>query len=112
MHMKKLIPIILGVLVSFNTLATSGWSGKATITGIYALDDERVLLKLSSFINRGECDINSSGDVIINSITHKNWFAMALSAYAASKPVDFYVTGCTVVWANTSYAKVGHMRLK
>jgi hypothetical protein len=110
--MKKFITIMLGALVSFNAFAAAGWSGKATITGVYALDDELVLLKLSSFNNTVGCDINSSGHVIINSNTHKNWFAMALSAYAASKPVDFYVTGCTPVWANTSFAKVGHMRLK
>ena len=104
---------MLGVFVSFNTLAAAGWSGKSTITGIYALDGEKVLIKLSSFTNSAGCDINSSGDVIINSSTHKNWFAMALSAYAASKPVDFYVNGkCTRVWANTSYANVGHMRLR
>jgi len=110
--MKKLITIMLGVFISFNTLAAAGWSGKATITGIYALDSDRVLIKISSFTNPSGCDINSSGDVIINSKTHQNWFAMALSAYAASKPVDFYVNGCTPVWANTSLANVRHMRLK
>ena len=104
---------MLGVLVSFNTLGATGWSGKSTITGIYALDGESVLIKLSSFTNPAGCDINSSGDIIINSNTHKNWFAMALSAYAAAKPVDFYTNGtCTPIWANTSYANVGHMRLK
>lgn len=111
--MKKLALIMLGALVSFNTLAAAGWSGISTITSIYAIDDERVLIKLSSFTNHGECDTNGNGDVIINSITHKNWFAMVLSAYAASKPVEFYVAdSCTPIWVNTSYANVGHMRLK
>jgi hypothetical protein len=111
--MKKLVTILLVVIVSFETLAAAGWSGKSTITGIYALDDEKVLIKLANFNNPGGCDINSSGDVIINSKTHKNWFAMALSAYAASKPVEFYVTAnCTPYWANTSFAQVGHMRLR
>lgn len=111
--MNKLASIILGLLISFNTLAGAGWSGTATITGIYALDEDRVLIKLSSFSNPASCAVNSSGDVIINSSTHKNWFSMALAAYAASKPVEFYVRHtCSIVWANTSFANVGHMRLK
>lgn len=111
--MKKLIFAFIGFTLSFTTFAGAGWGGKATITGIYALDDERVLIKLSHFANPGNCAISSNGDVIINSVTHKNWFSMALSAYAASKPVDFYTNGaCTAIWANTSYTKVGHMRLR
>ncbi|BCL72178.1 hypothetical protein VINI7043_26615 [Vibrio nigripulchritudo ATCC 27043] len=111
--MKRVFIIVFGLLFSLNSFAAAGWSGKATITGIYALDGDKVLIKLSSFNNPGGCAVNSSGDVMINSTTHKNWFSMALSAYAASKPVDFYVVdSCTKVWANTSYANVGHMRLR
>ena len=111
--MKKIAIVVLGIVMTFNVSAGAGWSGKTTITGIYALDGERVLIKLSSFSNPGDCATNDNGDVIINSNTHKNWFAMALSAYAASKPVDFYVgASCTDIWAGTSYASVGHMRLR
>ena len=111
--MKRLFFIFFGLFFSLNCFAGAGWSGEAKITGIYALDENRVLIKLSRFNNPGGCAVNASGDVIINSTTHKNWFSMALSAYAASKPVNLYVIdSCTKVWANTSYAKVGHFRLK
>ena len=119
-YMKNLIITMMtltSLLISKNALADvtpkAGWSGVSTITGIYAIDAERVLIKLSNFANPGNCAVNNSGDVIINSVTHRNWFAMALSAYTASKPVDFYLSSsCTPLWSGTSFANVGHMRLK
>ncbi|WP_419227326.1 hypothetical protein [Alteromonas sp. OM2203] len=92
--------------------AAAGWTGKATVTSIYSLDKEKVLLSLSSFPNPGNCQVNSSGDVIINSQTHPAWFSMALTAYTTGAPVNLYiVNSCTTVWANTSFANVGHFRL-
>jgi hypothetical protein len=109
---KFFIFILLTLPFSQNVWANAGWSGKATITGLYALDNNKVLRKLSNFTNPAQCSVNSSGDFIINSSTHANWFSMLLIAYSASRTINVYTNGnCETVWANTSYAQVGHVRL-
>ncbi|MEC4729040.1 hypothetical protein HWQ46_26360 [Shewanella sp. D64] len=92
--------------------ATAGWSGRAEVTGIYTLNESTTLIKLSTFSNPNDCQINSGGDVRINPSVDKNWMNMFLAAYMSGKPVNVYVSAaCTGVWAGTSYATVGHVRL-
>ncbi len=112
--MKKIFDIlVILVLLSFaNSSLSAGWSGNATVTGIYVLNENRVLIKLSSFSNPDNCQTNEQGDVVLNPTTQKAWFTVLLSAYMAKKTVDIYVTSnCTPIWGNTSYADIGHVRL-
>ncbi|TQV86266.1 hypothetical protein FKG94_01570 [Exilibacterium tricleocarpae] len=104
---------LLVALVLSTSAYSSGWSGVSTVERIYALDNHRVLIKLSDFANPDNCSTDSNGDVIINSETHSNWFSMLLAAYMSGKTVDIYVAStCTTIWADTSYADVGHVRLR
>jgi hypothetical protein len=115
--MKNFLSLIiiafLGTL-SLNSFAgNAGWSGEATITSIYALHDDAVLIKLSSFKNPGGCSTNSSGHIMVSPNSEKTWFTLLLSAYMAGKTVDIYVTSdCTPYWANTGFAEIGHVVVK
>lgn len=113
--MKYLIKItmVLFFIVAQNySYAVAGWSGLATVKGIYTLDENRALIKLSNFTNPHGCKINESGDVIVNPTTQKTWFSVLLTAYMGKKTVNIYVnSACTEVWAETSYATIGHVRL-
>lgn len=100
------------VALAGNSHAGAGWSGDATVTGIYTLSETMAIVKLSSFTNPDNCLTDEAGDVFINPTTQKTWFAVLLSAYMASKRVNLYVAGCRPIWANTSYAEVGHVRLR
>ncbi|WP_435276379.1 hypothetical protein ACMAZF_05115 [Psychrobium sp. nBUS_13] len=76
--------------LSFNAFSAAGWSGKSNITGIYVLNESTALIKLQRFSNPHNCNVNSSGDVILNPLTQKTWFTVFLSAYMAGKEVDVY----------------------
>lgn len=113
--MKHLIKPILAIVVLINltgkSFAGAGWSGSATITSIYSLNENIALIKLSNFTNPHGCSVDSQGDIVINPTTQKVWFTMLYSAYMANKNVNIYVTpNCTAQWAST-YASAGHVRL-
>ncbi|TQV80305.1 hypothetical protein FLL46_26400 [Aliikangiella coralliicola] len=92
--------------------AASDWTGEVTVKSIYTLNETRALIELSSFNNPGNCKVNSSGHIILDPSTHKTWFSMFLTAYAAKKPLNVYVAeACTEVWPGTSYGNIGHVRL-
>lgn len=109
----KTMIVMISILMSFHTFATSGWSGKSKITSLYVLDETTALAKLENFSNPSGCKVNRSGDVILNPITQKTWFTVLLSAYMAGKEVDIYVNGSCgkTHWAELSYAEIGHVRL-
>lgn len=105
--------IIIFAFSSSNTIAGAGWSGEATIKGIYVLNEETALIKLSNSTNPHNCDTNGSGDAYVNPTTQKTWFTSLLSAYMAGKTVDLYYTpSCKGQWSGTSYSEIGHVRLK
>jgi len=106
-----IVAVLSGISIS-SFAANAGWSGEATIQSFYALNDDAVLIKLSSFNNPGGCSTNSSGDIIVNPNTEKTWFTLLLSAYMAGKTVNIYVVNaCTPYWAGTDYAEIGHVRV-
>jgi hypothetical protein len=113
--MKLLINLLLMValiITTFQCHAGAGWSGKATVSSIYAMNENAAIVKLSNFSNPQGCNIQASGDVFINPTTQKTWFTLLLSAYMAGKSVDIYVTAsCQSYWANTDFAVIGHVRL-
>ncbi|TQV74248.1 hypothetical protein FKG94_16730 [Exilibacterium tricleocarpae] len=112
--MIRKIGFLLAITTSLVTYQASaaGWSGEATIEGIYAVNDTTVIITLSSFTNPDNCQVNENGHVILNPATNKTWFSLLLAAYAAKKTVNIFVAStCTTVWENTSYADVAHVRL-
>lgn len=110
---RQLIYIPFMTLIGSSAYADSGWSGEATVTGIYSLNENVALIKLSKFSNPHNCSTNSSGDVLTNPSEHKTWFTVLLSAYMAGKPVNVYVTAScsTTHWDGPSFGMVGHVRL-
>ena len=112
---NSLIVCLVSIFVlsySANSYSEAGWSGEATVVGIYSVDENRSLIKLSNFANPHNCSIISGGDVIVNPTTQKSAFSMFLSAYMSGKPVNVYVkANCTTIWPNTSFADLHHVRL-
>jgi len=108
--------LLLGILSLFSSrvaIAAPGWSGDVRVTGIYTLDEGRAIVKLSSFPNPNGCLTNADGDLFLNPTAQKTWFTMLLTAYTAKQTVNIYVfPSCTSVWAGTSYADIGHVRLR
>lgn len=99
-------------VTSTNALAEQGWSGKASITKIFAVDNNRILLKLSDFENPGNCAVSHHGDVYLETDSHPNWYTMALAAYMGGKTVNLYLHDvCLPIWEGTSFAKIGHFTL-
>jgi len=110
--MKKIMYLFCFLFV-VNPVHAAGWSGDATVTGIYTLHENSAIVKLSTFSYPHNCLTNNDGDVFINPTTQKTWFTVLLSAYMANKTVSIYVTdNCIPIWAETSYAEVGHVRLR
>jgi hypothetical protein len=113
--MKIIVLLILGSLLAFGANA-SGWTGKVKITGVFVLNENTALLRLSSFNNPDGCDVDKghigdAGHVSFNPSLNKSWYSLALTAYASGKDVNIYVSGpCHVVWSDSSYSPVGHMR--
>ncbi|KZZ49256.1 hypothetical protein A3759_17525 [Thalassolituus sp. HI0120] len=88
----------------------AGWSGRATISKFYALNENQVIIKLSDFKNPGKCNVTESGDVIVSPNTEKTWFTILLSAFMSGKEVNIYVSNnCTPYWSGTDFAKIGHV---
>lgn len=49
-------------IMSNHAYCAPGWSGQATITGMFAISDEKVLLKLSNFTNSANCSVDANAD--------------------------------------------------
>ncbi|EGU57980.1 hypothetical protein VINI7043_12471 [Vibrio nigripulchritudo ATCC 27043] len=114
--MIKQIKILVGLIclvTSFSAISAAGWSGTSKINGIYVLNETTALIKLQSFSNPHNCNIDSNGDVILNPVTQKTWFTVFLSAYMAGKPVNVYVVpSCGKThWVGPSYGNIGHVRM-
>ena len=110
--LQSSVLISLLCFVSINSYAAAGWSGKATITSIYAMNENAAIVKLSNFSNPHGCKVNPSGDIFLNPSAQKTWFNLLLSAYMAGKSVDIYVTAnCIPYWAGTDFAEIGHVRV-
>lgn len=110
---KKISSLIAALLIttSANSYAT-GWSGEATVVQIYLLYPTQALIKLSNFNNPTNCLVNSEGHLFFNPTTHKEFLSLFMTAYAAKTKVNIYVTDqCVPLWAGTSYAEVGHVKL-
>lgn len=112
-NLIKTVFLILMLSSAKSFAASAGWSGKADVTGIYVLNENIALIKLSTFTNPGECAVDSNGDVILNPTTQKVWFTALLSAYMSGKTVNIYVgSGCKQThWPSPSYGTIGHVRL-
>ncbi len=110
--LKYLVLVSFFSLVSASSYAEAGWSGKATITSIYAMNENAAIVKLSNFSNPHACKTQDGGDIFINPNTQKTWFTLLLSAYMAGKSVDIWVTAnCIPYWAGTDFAEIGHVRV-
>ncbi|PKF76444.1 hypothetical protein CW749_26980 [Vibrio sp. vnigr-6D03] len=115
--MKKSIFFIVLILISQSVSAAAGWTGKVKVTGIFTLTETQTLVRFSSFNNPGKCSVNGghlpdAGHVVFDSSKEKSWFSLFLTASASQKDVDVYVVDkCTPIWAGSSYAQVGHVRI-
>ena len=113
--MNKLLSLIL-ILVFANTANASGWTGKVKVTGVFVLNETSAIIRLSSFNNPDSCNVNKghlpdAGHVILDPSVNRAWYSLILTAYAAQKDVNVFVSdGCKVVWEGTSYGIIGHMR--
>ena len=107
---KLQVIILFSLLFVAKNLHASGWSGAVVVEEIYALNETESIIKLSSFTNPDECQVTSAGHVIINPSVNKAWFSMLLTAYTTKSKVNIFVTGCSAVWENTTFAKVGHIK--
>ncbi len=107
--------IAIGILLftSFNLFASPGWSGKSKVISIYVLNETTALIKLESFKNPHNCNVDSNGHIILNPMTEKTWFTVILSAYMSGKEVDIYVKdSCGKThWQGPTFANIGHVRL-
>lgn len=93
--------------------STAGWYHDASVNEVYILDKNRALVKLSTASTNNRCDINGSGDVFFNPSANPEWYSALLAAYMSGKSVSIYYTAtCTGVWSGTSYANIGHVRLR
>ncbi|AGU96128.1 hypothetical protein [Vibrio campbellii] len=108
-----ILSMTLTMLTSFQSFAAPGWSGKSKISSIYALNETQALVKLASFRNPHNCEVNSSGDIILNPLTNKTWFTILLSAHMAGKEVDIWVNAsCDKThWVGPTFATIGHVRI-
>ncbi|WP_255984109.1 hypothetical protein [Vibrio campbellii] len=108
-----ILSMTLTMLTSFQSFAAPGWSGKSKISSIYVLNETQALIKLASFRNPHNCEVNSSGDIILNPLTNKTWFTILLSAHMAGKEVDVYVNAnCGKThWVGPTFATIGHVRI-
>ncbi|MBQ4890688.1 hypothetical protein J8L86_12580 [Shewanella sp. MMG014] len=110
--MKKLFFIGL-MLMSSNGFAASGWSGAATIESMYLVNEDQIVIKLSSFNNVTGCSFSPDGQVMVRPSSQKVSYSMILSAFMAGKKVNFYLFGeCqTTHWADVSFASFGHLKV-
>jgi hypothetical protein len=104
--------IILAALIFISSFSfADGWSGEATVEGIYTLGESKSIIKLSSFKNPDNCQTNAdAGHMSFSPTEQKTFFAMFLAAYASGSKVNVYVTGCTPTW-NITFARVSHVRM-
>lgn len=114
--MKNYLKISILSLILFSATAftsTAGWYHNVGVSEIYLLDKNRALVKLSKASGENRCDINGSGDVFFSPSANPEWYSALLAAYMSGKNVSIYYSAtCTGIWSGTSYANVGHVRLR
>jgi len=109
---------MLGLQLTLSSISVAGgWAAtegnSVKVTGIYTLSETRAIVKLSSFAYAHGCKTNSNGDVFLDPSLNKSWYSALLTAYVSGKPVNVYVGDlCVPIWAGTSYASIGHVRLQ
>lgn len=114
--MKKVFLLCILIFSQYAS-AGAGWTGKVKVIGIFVLSDTQALVRFSSFNNPGHCNVDGghlpdAGHVVFDPSQYKDWLSLFLTASATQKDVSvFVIDECTPIWAGSSYAKVGHVRL-
>ncbi|ABD79691.1 hypothetical protein [Saccharophagus degradans] len=114
--MRRVIFFVLAIFLSINSFA-GGWTAKVKIEGVYILNENTGIIKLSSFNDPEGCwktkpgnDIDA-GHVYFDPSEKKSWYSLILATYMAQKDVKIYVSGgCQEVWSGTGFAKMSHFR--
>jgi len=110
--MKIKITFLITLLLLNTHSFAAGWYHNTKITSVYLLDSNRAIVKLSTVSGGNKCSLNDSGDVFFIPSSNQEWYSALLAAYMSEKNVSIYYTDdCIAVWAGTSYANIGHVRL-